>query len=105
MFNNSALPYAPLIIYGLSFFRVQHFFFDLFCPLGIFSVPLGLLVGGALFVLAYSLIITWVKENIYYGFKLKEQRSRRIKIIIFTMLAVAVIGILLVTLPLMQEQY
>ena len=101
----TAFPNSAFFTYGISLFKVQHFFFDLFYPLGIFSVPLGLLVGGALFVFAYSFIITLMKKNIYYGLKEKKSRSRLIKIIIFALLAVAIICVLAIILPVMYEQY
>ena len=50
---------------GYILFRVQHYLFEIFYPLGVACVPLGLIVGGALFVALSSLGTTMTKRRAY----------------------------------------
>ena len=99
------LPNSGFITNGMSLFRAQHFFFDLFSPLGIFSVPLGLFVGVAFFVVIYSFIITLMKEKIYYGSKEKSRKVFVVTVSVAILLIVAIIGFLFVILSQIYRQY
>ena len=50
---------------GYELFRVPHAFFDLFMPLGIYSVPLGLVCNLAVFVFTYALIVTLYRRSLW----------------------------------------
>lgn len=58
-------PFSSAAMFGYELFRVPHAFFDLFMPLGIVSVPVGLVCNLAAFVAAYALIVTLYRKSLW----------------------------------------
>ena len=54
-----------LVGLGIALFRAQHIFFDVFYPVGIFCVPLGLITGSVVFITLYAFGSTLVKQAAY----------------------------------------